>query len=272
MFGRTPLAFPNLLLPVWQIEGLATFEESSLTSAGRLHAGDFRAIEREAARARALEPLDRVNGGLTSWPGGSCGRTRTALDFTSTSPVSRAPKSSPQLSDATTRRVPFFTAGSFPKVFGKSLDALWRDYRDTLIASAPLATARMPVTRITHHGYEVVGPRFLPQSCSSCGPEIVYSVRTPHEFPTLNVVALDGSAPREITTRYLGSTSGIGREVVVFDQQELRRTVGLYSDLYSVELENGRRHPAHGRQTTAGSGSVPGWRDDCRCAGGTGKA
>ena len=64
-------------------------------------------------------------------------------------------------------------------------------------------------------------------------------MRNPHAFPTLNAVAIDGSPPREITSRYFGSTSGISRTLVVFDQQELRRNVGLYSDLYSVDLESG---------------------------------
>src|SRR5262249_24387647 len=70
IFGRAPLAFPNTFLPSWQTEGLATYEESVITGEGRLHAGNFRAIVDEAARARTLEPLDRVNGGLTDWPGG----------------------------------------------------------------------------------------------------------------------------------------------------------------------------------------------------------
>src|SRR5690349_17085968 len=70
MFGRTPIAFPNLFLPTWQIEGLATYAESALTGEGRLHAGEFRALVDEAARARTLQPLDRVNGGLTDWPSG----------------------------------------------------------------------------------------------------------------------------------------------------------------------------------------------------------
>src|SRR5205823_7334411 len=50
IFGRISLAFPNLFLPIWQIEGLATYEESILTGEGRLDTGEFRAIEREAAR------------------------------------------------------------------------------------------------------------------------------------------------------------------------------------------------------------------------------
>ncbi len=51
VFGRTPIAFPNLYLPTWQIEGLATYEESALTGVGRLHAGDFGAIVGEEVRA-----------------------------------------------------------------------------------------------------------------------------------------------------------------------------------------------------------------------------
>src|SRR3954447_17219604 len=35
IFGRTPYAFPNLFLPPWQVEGLATYEESSITGEGR---------------------------------------------------------------------------------------------------------------------------------------------------------------------------------------------------------------------------------------------
>ena len=38
----------SLYLPTWQIEGLATYEESVITGEGRLHAGDFRAIVRPA--------------------------------------------------------------------------------------------------------------------------------------------------------------------------------------------------------------------------------
>ena len=70
VFGRTPVAFPNLFLPAWQIEGYASYEESAITGTGRLYAGDFLGLVREAARSGAFEPVDRLNGGLTDWPGG----------------------------------------------------------------------------------------------------------------------------------------------------------------------------------------------------------
>jgi hypothetical protein len=58
VFGRAPFAFPNLTLPLWQIEGLATWEESR-DGDGRVPAGDFHAIVRHPARLGRVEPIDR---------------------------------------------------------------------------------------------------------------------------------------------------------------------------------------------------------------------
>jgi acetyl-CoA C-acetyltransferase len=46
VFGRVVLGFPNLFLPTWQIEGFATYQESALTGSGRLHASDFRMVDK----------------------------------------------------------------------------------------------------------------------------------------------------------------------------------------------------------------------------------
>src|SRR5258705_8998140 len=63
LFGRVPVAFPNAFLPVWQVEGIATFEESSMTGEGRVPAGDFPAIVDVAAAQHPFEPIDRASGG-----------------------------------------------------------------------------------------------------------------------------------------------------------------------------------------------------------------
>src|SRR5439155_12445806 len=48
--------------------------------------------------------------------------------------------------------------------------------------------------------------------------------------------------PQRLTTRYFGSTTGPGRERVYFDQQEIHRNTGIYSDLYSLNRTTGRVH------------------------------
>lgn len=239
IFGRTAIAFPNLWLPAWQIEGLATWQESALTAAGRRHAGDFRAIEREAARERRIPSLDRVNGGLTDWPGGLAPYA-FGLGFHEYLAERFGEERFGELASATSRRLPFLGSTAFPSVYGASLGTLWADYTRELNNRVREHPAEPGVPkRLTRHGHVVLGPRFLPAACESCPVEIVYTARNPHGFPSLRSVSADGSASRPLATRYLGSTVGVARELLVFDQQELRRNAGLYSDLYLFDRQRG---------------------------------
>ena len=243
VFGRTPYAFPNLFLPPWQVEGLATYEESAITGEGRLHAGDFRAIVGESAKLHRLEPLDRVNGGLTDWPGGSAVYAY-GVGFHQYLADRFGAQTLAVLADATARRVPYVASPAFKRVYGESLGDLWRDYQASLWAGAaafppadPLATR---LTRLTRQGFSVSGPRFDRYSCAGCPADIVYSAVNPDGFPALYRVGLDAGAPRRLATRYLGSTTGVGREEIYFDQLELHRNIGLYSDLYAFSRADGR--------------------------------
>jgi len=96
------------------------------------------------------------------------------------------------------------------------------------------------VTRLTHQGFQVSGPRFDRFSCRGCPPDVLYSAINANGFPSLYRVALDGSEPQRVTTRYFGSTTAIGREAVYFDQMEVRRNTGFYSDLYEWSRQTGR--------------------------------
>ncbi len=237
IFGRTILAFPNMFLPAWQIEGLAVYEESTITGGGRLHAGDFRAVVDEAARARRLEPLDRVNGGLTDWPAGNAIYSYGAGFHQYLADRFGADRLA-TLADATARSLPYLGSRAFESVYGESLGALWRDYESSRVeALAPSVPAG---TRITHRGFEVSGPRFDRFACAGCPPSLLYSVSNPDGFPSLERIDLDGQTPVKVAERYYGSTTAIGRDEVFFDQMEYRRNTGLYSDLYAWSRRDGR--------------------------------
>jgi hypothetical protein len=238
IFGRTSIAFPNLFLPTWQIEGLATYEESAIHGGGRLHAGDFSAIVEEAARAQRVESLDRASGGLTDWPNGLAPYAY-GVGFHAYLADRYGSQTLAELGAQTAGRVPYTASRVFARIYGKSLGALWREYEDSLTAATRPAVGD-GATRLTHDGFMVAGPRFDQERCGSCPPRIVYSAVTPHEFPSLNAVPTDGSSPYRLATRYLGSTSALGRDFIVFDQLELRRNAGLYSDLYMFDRQSGR--------------------------------
>ena len=239
IFGRSALAYPNLSLPAWQIEGIATWNESAIVGEGRWHAGDFRAIERVATRDGRALTMDRANGGLIGWPDGHA-QYAAGLGFHGYLASTYGDASLARLADASARQLPFLGARAFRKVYGRSLGSLWHDYQADVRAST---TATRPdtsgATRLTHVGNVVSGPRFAPPTCGSCAAEIVYSARTPDAYPELREVSADGSNDRHLTTRYLGSTVGVAGEVVIFDQQELRRGLGLYSDLFTFDRRTG---------------------------------
>ncbi len=73
IFGRVATTwpvFPGLGVPRWTIEGLATWYESHLTDAGRIHGTYHDMLVRTGALEGRLEGLDQAAGDSPLWPGG----------------------------------------------------------------------------------------------------------------------------------------------------------------------------------------------------------
>ncbi len=154
--GRMPLLYPNLYLPVWQIEGLAVHEESAITGQGRIPDRNFRALVDVAAGANRFAPLDRASGGLVDWPAGQTPYAYGAF-FHEFLRARYGEAALRQLTDATAGRIPYLGSRAFKKLFGRSLGDLWREFEESSHgSSAPPAAA---VTRLTNHGFTVSGPR-----------------------------------------------------------------------------------------------------------------
>jgi Tol biopolymer transport system component len=84
VFGRVPTTwpiFPGMALPRWTTEGLATWYESSLTDAGRVHGTYHEMVVRTAAWEGRFEDFDQVAGGSPVWPAGDRAYTYGSLFF-----------------------------------------------------------------------------------------------------------------------------------------------------------------------------------------------
>jgi hypothetical protein len=230
VFGRVPVAFPNGFLPVWQIEGIATFEESRMTGEGRIPAGDFRAIVDVAAAHGRFEPIDRAGGGLVDWPGGYAAYAYGAYFHQYLADKYGAERLT-ELADATSRRLPLFGAGAFKKVFGRSSGNLWKDFRDAREkAGVPRSETDARARRLTHHGFTVTASRL------GEGGTIYYAIANADGFPALMELP-PGGVPRRIAWRALGNRTSVRGDWIVFDQLERVRSVALYSDLYAVRAD-----------------------------------
>ena len=241
-FGRMPLLFPNIYLPVWQVEGIATYQESVSTGQGRVRDTSFRAILDVAAGTSRFDPIDRVNGGLVDWPGGNAPYLYGSF-FHAYLAQKYGESTLKTLTDQTAGRIPYLGSRAFKEVFGASLGTLWRDYKESVGGNAE--TPSTAVKR-THHGFEVVAPRFGPDG------RLYYAVVNPHGFPSLMALDPAASTPVKVRDRFLGRSFGFGGSRIVFDQIEIDNNVGLQSDLYIADLRGGRaRRLTHGLRAGA---------------------
>jgi hypothetical protein len=237
VFGRMPLLYPNLFLPLWQIEGLAVHEESLLTGQGRVPDRGFRVIADVASAASRFDPIDRAGGGLVDWPSGNAPYVYGAYfhEFL----VARYGESSlRQLADSTAGRVPYLGARAFRKVFNRPLGELWREFEAESRRS--VAGAATSATRLTAHGFTVGGPRF------SATGRLYYSVANPHGFPALLARDPGDTTSRKIANRYFGTSIGFAQNEIIFDQLEIEHQVGVQSDLYAIDEAGARRRLTHG--------------------------
>jgi hypothetical protein len=232
VFGRMPLLMPNLFTPLWQIEGIATYEETAVTGSGRIHAGDFRIIGERAASTGGFLALDQASGGLIDWPSGQAPYVYGGL-FHDYLAAKYGGDSLRRLADSSAGHVPYFGFLGFRKTFGKSLGDLWQEFEAESRVKSSAAGDSTIARRLTHHGFSVMGPRFGPEG------RVYYSVANPDGFPALMTVGIGDAAPRRITDKYLGSRVAFAGRDLVFDQVELVQQVGLQSDLYAMPAEGG---------------------------------
>jgi hypothetical protein len=232
VFGRMPLLYPNLFQPIWQIEGIATYAESTMTGRGRLYAGDFRMIPDSVAGTPKFLSIDQASGGLIAWPSGHAAYAYGGL-FHEFLAARYGAESLSRLTDSTAGRLPYFGAGAFRSVFKKSLGELWDEFEELSVGQNSSLRPSSSATRLTHHGFDVAGPRITADG------RILYSIANPHGFPSLMSLPAGGGEPRRVVTKYLGSRIGIAAGQIVFDQVEVVQNVGLQSDLYVMAADGG---------------------------------
>lgn len=229
IFGRHPFALPNIFTPPWQIEGIATHYESAVTGEGRVPSGDFRLILDRAAGRERFASLDRASSDRVDWPSGQTPYLYGAY-FHAFLAETYGDASLARLADATAKRPPYLGSRAYRQVFGKSLGALWTDFESATRAS--LKTHPSSATRLTRHGFVVSSPAY------ASGGRLFYAAAGPHGFPSLRELRGDGTS-HEVTTRVGGGRIGVSGDVVVFDQLEFVRSVGLQSDLYEADTTSG---------------------------------
>ena len=161
--------FPSFDLPRWTTEGLATYYESSLTTAGRVRGSYIDMVLRTAVLEDGFEGLDQISGSSPNWPAGDRVYVYGATFFDHLSGVYGEERLG-AFADAIARQwFPYRVNSGAEDAFGVSFSDAWKEWRgalevrfralaDSLAMAAPLTVGE----RLASEGRQALFPSVSP--------------------------------------------------------------------------------------------------------------
>ncbi len=247
VFGRTPFGFPNILVPRWTQEGLATALESRLTRAGRVRATLFDMTLRTAILEDEFFPIDRASGHPVTWPGGSTPYVYGSLFMDYLGERFGYDKHGDWV-EAMGRRVPFSYGvdGAAKRAYGQKFTAAWKEWRDSLRTEyTALADSlrRQGLTEpevLVQEGRRTEGPRWSPD-----GRTIAFAHSTGREETSTRLWSEGGVRVLDPRTS-LGASAWRADGSLVTAMLDAVDRYRYYSDLYVIRPNGDRDRITHG--------------------------
>lgn len=172
---------PNQIQPRWLIEGLATYMESRRSSAGRMRSSLFDMYMRADVLENDIAGLDVMSASPLRWPNGNIWYLYGSRFIGWISDVYGPNTMSAVSADYGGTVFPWAINRSMRRVTGKTYEELFEGFKEHLKLrygqqmKAVETRGLREGTRLTHHGRNLMYPRFVPRAVrSSDQDELVY--------------------------------------------------------------------------------------------------
>lgn len=230
---------PNVFMPRWWHEGMATWAETEYTGIGRGRSTFYEMVIRMAIAENNIPTVDQINGEIPYWPDGHMPYIfGLRLQKYIADKYGRDILGKLNLSHA--GRYPYALNGALLWYFGKTYGDIYLDMvRDLRAAETDKIKTlqQMPFTSVkvlNVSGERLTNPRYSPD-----GSMIAFNRRDPHEHEAIIITGKDGTEIKEIVRR-LPSDHSISwspdNETIYFSQAEIIRGFNIYQDLYSYNI------------------------------------
>ena len=279
ILGRHPTLFPNVFTPSWVKEGLAVHFESEFTGSGRIVSTELRTVEKAAALAGNILPLDAWSAATSDFPRGQIPYAWGARLMHQIESRKRNTSMREFTRETATFPIPFLLNRAAKRGFGETFSKAFAEMKGQLISEAQTGpqgdSLWQPVTRGEQHGaWYAAYPRWrnneLLEWTASNRRDIagLYRVQVPQAVSPMRDEALEHDRLRREQTRDANIRDGmlpsavrvarrnslevnapapaLGGDASVYSQEEFRGPYTVRSDLYV--------HNARGdRQLTQGA-------------------
>ena len=235
---------PNIFLPRWWHEGMATWAETEFTRAGRGRSTMYEMILRAAVRENNLPPVDTVNGDVPYWPDGHLPYIY-GLRLQHYIADTRGKGTLGDLSLAHAGRLPYLISAppeeycdgkSYRELYAAMLEDLRREEGEKIAALEKLPPTPFQVVR--EDGEILTNPRFSPD-----GSLIAYNRHDPNGHAEIVVTDRDGKTVRARVRRQIsddGMSWAPDGSRLYFSQAEINHGFDVYEDLYAYDIRSDR--------------------------------
>ncbi|MEQ1857746.1 MAG: hypothetical protein ABL963_14930, partial [Longimicrobiales bacterium] len=243
VFGRADGGwpyFPGIATPGWVIEGLATWYESELTEAGRVHGTFHETVLRTAALEGRFEGIDQASGASPLWPAGSRPYAYGSMFFEYLLERYGDERMTAFAEAVAGQWIPYRLDSAGRSAFGISLSQAWHEWTDslsTVYGDLDADLARFgPVTepeRLTYGARWAFHPTVSPD-----GAMLVYARADGRSDIQLHRQAVAGGQSESVArTNGLATYGWLPDGRLVFSQLEQDGPYRAYSDLYVTDLD-----------------------------------
>ncbi|MBV9948885.1 MAG: PD40 domain-containing protein [Myxococcales bacterium] len=273
IFGK--VYAPNQLAPRWLLEGLAVFEESARTSGGRLRSSMWNMFMRADVLEDNVAPLDVFSNSPRRWPGGNIWYLYGSFFMRWIAETYGEIAIRHMIDDYGGQVVPYALNRSIRRATGRTFEELypaWIDsFRRSFGAQADAIRARglREGTRLTHTGYSVQHPRWVPASTwPEHAGDLLYFADDGHTTPGVwalplardarGAVAAGDEGRRELVIRTSGTSvpSFLPDGTAVFSSTAVTQNLFGFNDLFEL--------PPHAKSPSGFESSRVRWTEGYR--------
>lgn len=234
---------PNMLMPRWWHEGMATWSETELSSSGRGRSSFYEMIYRTAVAEKNLPTIDLINGEAPYWPTGNLPYIfgSRLVQYMAATYGKETPG---RILIQQSGRPPYFINGTvadqldnrdYPAVYQEMLTALTKEQESSIatLGSAPFTKT----ARITQGETWDTSPRFSPD-----GKTLAFNRDDRHSHQQIVIIDRQGHMQASFRRQYGDGAlawSPDGR-YLLFAQAELAKSVNIYQDIYRYDINTNR--------------------------------